>query len=131
MQIDFNVDNFKPFLGRLVIKTISSEASVQNYLRKLSGFSEDSLLVLPETIGDRNRVPVTTGEIVLIGDKSFGERFEKWYGKDCAEEGKKLSIGDIVQFVENQTYKLDLEGNYYMISDEQILGYVKVKEEVQ
>lgn len=126
MQIDFDIDRFKPFLGRLVIKTIGTEQSVQNYLRKQAGLKEDSVLVLPETMSEKSRVPITTGEIVIIGDKSFGERFEKWYGKDCAEEGKTLKVGDIVQFVETQVNKLDLDGNYYEINDEQILGYIRV-----
>src|SRR5258708_40322181 len=99
MQIDFNVNTFNPFLGRLVVKKISTEANVQNYLKKQMGMEENSLLVLPENVGDKNRVPFTTAEICIIGIASFGDRFEKWYGKDAQAEGKSLKVGDIVQFL--------------------------------
>lgn len=115
------LENFKPFLGRLVVEII--EEDVEGYMKEKAGLSRDSLITV--VMDSKLHVPTTKGRILIKSDNSFGERFEKWYGKDIAEEGRKLQPGDIVKFVENQSYALDPEEKYHIVSDEHILGYYK------
>lgn len=133
------MNDFIPFLGRIIVEAV--EDDTQEYLKKTAGIAKDSPLanmVFAEGITDhhtgqfralskRGLVPLTKGKIVFKSATSFGEYFEKHYGKDNAEEGRKLKIGDIVSFIENQTYKLDPEGKYFLLNDEHIVGYTKVE----
>jgi len=116
--------NYKPFLGRLLIEAI--EDDVEAYLKEEYGISKDSKLALPESYTDKYKCPVIKGKILEKSVHSFGEAFEKRYGKDMAEEGRALKPGDIVWFVHNQAYSLDRHNKYLQLNDEQILGYTKV-----
>ena len=118
--------SFKPFLGRIIVEII--EGDYEQYMKEQYGVDKDSKIVLPNI--KELRVPIKQGKIVKISKNSFGERFEKWYGKDIANEGKALKEGDIVSFIENQTYGIDFEGKYHIISDEHIMGYI-TKEEAE
>lgn len=114
-----------PFLGRIIVKAVYDDT--ETYLKELYGVSKDSLIQLPDEVV-QNRVPLTKGIIVKLGKGSFGDRFRKWYGEDIANEGKNLKLGDKVYFVENQTYSLDVDKTFFIISDEHIMGYEKVTE---
>lgn len=115
---------FEPFLGRLIIEALPDDT--EDYLKEMYGVGKDSKLALPDSVLS-DKVPLSKGKIVAKSKHSFGERFEKWYGKDIAAEGRALGIGDIVYFVHNQSYSTDPEKKYHVISDEHIVGYTKVE----
>ncbi len=54
-----------------------------------------------------------------MASDAFGERFKKNYGTDFTAP----KIGDIVLFVNNQTFKVDTEGKYHILGDEQVIGF--------
>ena len=118
---------FEPFLGRLTVEALPDDT--EEYLKEMYGVSKNSLLALPEDVLS-DRCPLSKGKIIKISQHSFGERFEKWYGKDIAEEGRSLKLGDTVYFIPNNTYSVDPKKKYHVISDEHIIGYIKVEEKV-
>lgn len=115
----------KPFLGRIKVEVIKED--VEEYLKKQWGVSEESkLIVSTAAYQDQHRVPWSKGKVLEIAPDAFGQRFENYYGKDGACEGRSnIKVGTIVYFVPMQTYKLDPQGKYHMINDEHIIGYSK------
>jgi|SRR6185437_10333885 len=128
MTKETTIPTFKPFLGRIIVEAIGNDT--EQYLRKELGM-ENSVLALPENVINQGRVPITRGVIISKGDVSFGDRFEKFYGKDAADEGRSLQKGDIIQFVANQSQQLAHKSPYYIVSDEHILGYERVTTKVK
>lgn len=121
-MIDKLDEGFTPFLGRLIVEGIQEDTDA--YLKEMYGVSKNSILAMPDSVL-ADKVPLCKGKIVKLGIATFGDRFEKWYGSDIAQEARTLKEGDIVYFVPNQTYKLDVKGKYHIVSDEHVMGYVK------
>lgn len=126
---------FKPFLGRLVVKTINEDKEFEEwykeYVLKKSGVSIDSKIVIPvgETDMDgtfklkAKRYDVRKGYIVDMAEDAFGEAFKNKYGSDIKVTPK---VGDIIYYIPGQAYKVGFDLDIICIADEDIMGYEKV-----
>jgi len=106
----------KPFLGRLLIEAM--DADVEEHLKKAVGLSSDSRLALPDSYKEQNSVPVKKGRVIDMAVDAFGDAFRNKYG----EVGKTPELGDVVYFIPGQSYKIDIEAKYHLISDEDIMA---------
>lgn len=132
-----------PFLGRLKIKVIKD--GVDDYFKqklkaetKVSSEFLDRFEVVkqeehidPETgrkvfSAPKVRMPVARGLIVEAATDAYGKAFEDRYG--FLEY--KPKPGDIVWFIPNQSYRIDVEDLYHFIADDDIVGYL-TKEELE
>lgn len=123
---------FKPFLGRLLIRTINEdkefEAWYKEHVFKKSGVSADSKIVIPVGETDFNgefklkakRYDVRKGYIIDMASDAFGEAFQRKYGKDIKVIPK---LGDIVYYIPGQAYKVGFDLDVICIADEDIMGY--------
>lgn len=118
----------KPFLGRATIEVI--EDDVEGYMKEKAGISRDSLIAMPESFKSKHRVPLRRGKIIEVSPDFCGENFLQKMGGDV---GYTPGLGDVVWFVPNETYALDMEKKYHLINDCDIVSYEKaesLKEEV-
>lgn len=114
----------KPFLGRILMEAVDDDITA--YMKEKAGISKDSLLALPENYIASHSVPVKKGKIVDMASDAFGERFIKHYGSDVANIPK---LGDIVMFIPGQSFRVDLDGKYHMIADEDVISVFPQKTE--
>ena len=119
--------DFDLVMGRITVEAIDDD--IEQYEREKAGLSKDSkLVVVTEAYKQLYKIPIHRGKVLKIGATSFGERFEKWYGTDTAEECRKIKPGDVVMFVPNQGFALDPEKKVHILKDEDVLGYVKAED---
>lgn len=118
----------RPFLGRLVIEIVKGD--VDDHLKQLNDVNRhETLSKLGFTVEKEGkskvRVPYDKGRILEKSDDTFGEAFTSRLGSDRKEYPE---VGDIVWFIENSTSPLDPKGQYHMLSDEDIKGWMKAEE---
>ena len=108
----------KPFLGRLLVEVI--EVDVEAHMKAKAGISSDSLIALPESFKDKHRVPIKKGKIVDMAPDAFGELFIERRGSDV---GFCPDMNDIVWFIPNETYPVDVDGKFHLVNDSDIVAY--------
>lgn len=132
----------KPFCGHMVVEAVREDTA--EYMKKKIGLKEDmhlaksgftiatgSVQVDEETgaqkwVHDSNvKVPLKKATILEMSPDCYGEVYKRKYGEDV---GRTPIVGDIVMFIPMQTYKLDPEGKYHLIADEDVFAYYKGKE---
>lgn len=130
----------EPFLGRMLLEVIQEDSD--EFLKKKdsveTGVSKaflDTLqivhgdMVTDEITGERKfkkasgKVPNTMGKIIKLAPDAFGEAFKTRYG----DVGYVPEMGDTVMFIANDGYRVGVEGKYYIISDEGVVGYIKAE----
>lgn len=118
-------------MGRLLLEIIVE--NTQEHLREKRGVTKEGPLKdfviadgkVDERTGEfrisevTNKVPYSKGRIMEMAPDAFGERFKQRYGNDV----EKLELNDIVWFVPFESYKVDVEGKYHMISDQDIVAF--------
>lgn len=135
--------NPHPFIGRLKIEVIRDD--IDEYFKKkakteIKGVSQEFLdkLELPrvEDTYDMEtgakitkfvtniRMPVAKGIIVEKASDAYGKLFQDTYGT----MEYVPQVGDIVWFIANQSYRIDVEDKYHFIADDNVVGYLKSSE---
>lgn len=115
----------KPFLGRILTEAVDDD--IEQYIREKAGVSKDSLIALPENYKQKHSVPIKKGKIIDMAVDAFGEAFQNKYGQDV---GALPKIGDVVMFIPGQSYRVDIDEKYHMISDEDVIAFFPKDEEV-
>lgn len=116
------LSRFKPFLGRIVVEILqdSAEDHLKNKLGAELKVSSEFLQKFQLVEAQNKRTPISKGKIVNLAPDAFGELFMSKYGHmECPK------IGDIVLFIPNESYKLDVENTHHVINDVDIVGYVE------
>jgi hypothetical protein len=114
-----------PFLGRCIIEAL--EEDVEGYMKEKAGISRSSLIALPETFIAGNRVPLKKGKILQVSSDFCGDNFRQKCGDDVGDVPVE---GDIVWFVPNETYALDIEKKYHLLNDCDIVAFERGTENV-
>jgi hypothetical protein len=132
------IDVIEPFLGRMVIEVIKEDSDeyLKKKLQSETGVSNEFLNKLEIVRGDividdktgrevfkktTGKVPYSKGKIVKKSPDAFGKCFQDRYG----DEMQFPDIGDIVFFIPNQTYRIDVDDKYHLISDCDIVAFKK------
>jgi hypothetical protein len=116
-DVESKIPSIEPFLGRLLIEII--EEDVEQYMKEKAGIKGESLIVLPDSFTETHRVPLHRGTILKKAPDAFGEAFKKKMGGDI---GTVPEVGDLVYFVPNQTYPIDIDKKYHLLNDTDIVG---------
>ena len=116
-----NIDDIEPFLGRLLLEVEkdSAEQHLKDQYAK-SGVSREFLdkFELPETVKQKN-TQIHKGKIIKKAPDAFGQAFRDRYGDDM----RSPVIGDVVYFIENESYPLDPNKVFHLIGDCDIVAY--------
>lgn len=113
----------RPFLGRAILEAIVED--VEAYMKEKSGVSRDSVLALPDAYKTKYSIPLKKGKIIEMSPDFCGEKFRESCGSDTAYY--KPALGDVLWFVPNETYALDIEKKYHLINDSDIVAYEKAE----
>lgn len=100
--------NGDPLNGRLIVKID------QEQIKEDLGLSKDSSLYIPHEqafAGASSR-----GKIVNMAKDAFGNKYKERYGSEIVPP----RVGDFVHFVPYQSAKIDKDGEYYFVIDENI-----------
>jgi hypothetical protein len=111
-------------MGRILLEILEESKDVYyNQINKVSEKSEylaklGFQVAKPTEEAERVvGVPTRFGKVVRMGKAAYGKAFVHNYGEDAIIE---LKVGDVVCFTPMQTYKLDNEGKYHLISDDHV-----------
>lgn len=127
----------RPFLGRLLIEAVDTD--VREHLEKLAKLDEAPSLknagfqivnaeadIDPETgvskgykMKSQLRTPIKRGRIIKMAEDSFGQWFMEKRGDDI---GIVPKLGDVVWFIPNETYQIDVHGKYHLVNDIDIVA---------
>lgn len=114
--------NKEPFLGRLIVEVLRDSA--EEHIKKqeeAKGVSREFLDQF-EIVGTKGKkTQITKGKIVKMAPDAFGAMYKERYGED----GVKLNIGDVVYWIPNDSYRVDPNDEYHVISDCNIVMYEK------
>lgn len=135
------MNKMKPFLGRMKVEVIKEDTD--KYFKKkdaiATGVSEEFLNTLEIVRGDvyhdpntgkkefrkiDRHVPINRGIIVEKSPDCFGKGFQEQFG----ELEEYPDVGDLVMFIPNSSYTLDLENRYHLVDDNKVIGYIKAEE---
>jgi hypothetical protein len=115
------VKDIKPFLGRIVIEIVRDAA--EDHLKKQyesTGVSKEFLNQFQLAPNQKNRkTPISKGRILKMAPDAFGEAFKDRYGSDY----EVPSVGDVVYFIPNESYRLDPNDEYHLVGDCDIVAY--------
>jgi hypothetical protein len=117
----------KPFLGRALIEAINED--VMGYMEEKMGVSKELKAMgfqLPETV-KKGTVPLKKGIILETAPDWYGEKFQTSNGTDV---GETPDVGDIVWFVPNETFAIDVDRKYHLLNDCDVVAYERGKENV-
>ncbi len=114
----------KPFLGRILTEAVDDD--VEQHIKEKAGLGRDSLIQLPTEYKKTHSVPIQKGRIIDLAADAFGEAFVNKYGVDT---GAVPGLGDVVMFIPGQSYKVDLEAKYHIVSDEDVIAWFPKEEE--
>lgn len=109
----------KPFLGRMLLEAMDDD--VENYMREKAGVAKDSKIILPDDYKQKHAVPIKKGKVIDMAPDAYGEAFINKYGN----VGEIPTVGSTVMFIPGQSYKVDLEGKYIMIGDEDVIAFYR------
>lgn len=107
-------DKAEPFLGKIIVEIVTED--IEDYLKEIHGIGKSSLIVLPDTV-KIGRMPLQKGKIVKKAQDAFGEAFRQRYGNDF----KEPKDGDVVWWIPNQSYKIDIYDKFHAITDQDIV----------
>lgn len=116
----------KPFLGRALIEALHED--VEAYMKEKAGVSKDSIIQLPDSYKSKHSVPLKKGKIIETAPDFGGESFRNKCGDDV---GYVPKVGDIVWFVPNETFAVDIDRKYHLLNDCDIVGYERGTENVE
>lgn len=125
-----------PVLGGLLLEAV--EADVSTHIAEKRGLKRDSdLAKLGFTIeyaeatsreeaavtgrqwkARHGNVPVQKGKIIRMSMDAYGEAFKSKYGRDT----EVAHINDVVMFIPGQAFKVDIDGKFLIIKDEDVMA---------
>ena len=132
---DFNIEKHVPILGGLLLEAVVED--LQAHIAEKRGLKQDTFLAksgfvveYAEATSEEERqvtgrkykarggnVPVQKGIILKRANDAYGECFKAKYGDDV----EIPEVGDTVMFIPGQAYKVDLDGKYIVIKDEDVM----------
>lgn len=62
-------------------------------------------------------VPVQKGKVLKLSKDAYGEVYHNRYGMDAVH----AEVGDIVMFIPGQAFRVDLDGKFLVIKDEDVM----------
>lgn len=139
----------RPFLGRLLITPVKENLNDvkkkqmdELVEQKLGIKAEERKIILAQGETDYNPetgrfdkfklkeeifLPYQRGKILAMASDAYGETYERKYGKDGAPYPV---VGDVIYYIPGQAYKIDADGKYYYIADEDVMGFGEIEIEV-
>lgn len=132
---EFNVEKHVPILGGLLLEAVIED--LQSHIAEKRGLEKDSHLAkmgftveYAEATSSEERqvtgrayksrggnVPIQKGVLIKKATDAYGECFKAKYGDDC----EVPEVGDTLMFIPGQAYKVDLDGKYIVIKDEDVM----------
>lgn len=100
--------NGEPINGCIIVKVDTGQ------IKEDLGLSRDSLIELPEE--RKYALGSNRGEVIKMAKDAFGRKYQEAFGEDV----NPPEIGDTIHFVPYQSARMDKEGKYYKIKDDQI-----------